>query len=500
MAQSDPTEWARKSPLEQPPQDSTGTPSVLASEEPPLVVDLDGTVIRTDLKVEAIITLVKRSPIEALRILRWLLRGRAVLKRELARRVTIDVETLPYRDEFCRYLKGEASRGRRLILATASDEIFAGEIAKHLGIFERVIASDGVVNLKGRRKRDRLVHELGEHGFDYAGDSRADLAVWSAARTAIVVGGSRWLRAAAARRTTVEPFLENRAGTRLPAWLRALRPQHWIKNVLVFLPVVATYRADELALIGSSVLAFSALCLAASSSYVLNDLLDLEADRRHPKKRERPIPSGDLPLRHAIVMAPLLLVGAFLLAARLPAPFPALLALYCGLTMAYSLRIKHVVLLDVIVLTGLYMLRILAGAAATDIAVTRWLLAFVLLAFLSLAVLKRYTEIVMLRAGEGGPTQVRGYSASDKGLLMAIGVAGGLGATVILALNPTSPTFDPQYKLGWLFCGVYLYWIGRLWLLAERNLMPFDPVLFAFKDRTSQVLIAVMAVLILVAQ
>jgi 4-hydroxybenzoate polyprenyltransferase/phosphoserine phosphatase len=465
-----------------------------ASLEPPLVVDLDGTLVSTDLLLEAILRLIKDDPLAALRLPLWLLRGRATLKRELANRVKLETDLLPYRTELCTYLREEHSRGRRLILASANDELFAGQVAAHLGFFDRVIGSNGVNNLKGANKRDRLVHEFGERGFDYAGDARSDLFVWSSARLGIVVSRSRRLRAEAARRTTVGRVFEKKPVRGLPL-LGALRTHHWLKNVLIFVPLLATHRVDELDLVMSSAVAFGSFCLLASGLYVFNDLLDLNADRRHPRKRFRPIPAGELPLAQATAMVPILVAAAFGLAWRLPPEFLAFLALYCGLALAYSLRLKRIVLLDVIVLACLYVIRVLAGAAAVDVPISRWLLGFSMFVFLSLALLKRYTEIVTMRALAGKPTQVRGYRTKDASLLTAMGSASGYLSVVILALYADSATATRLYarnELIWLVCPVFLYWISYLWLMAHRNRMAFDPVIFAVRNRTSHVLILIM--------
>jgi 4-hydroxybenzoate polyprenyltransferase/phosphoserine phosphatase len=488
------------------PQPAELTPSAgdarrRAAAEPPLVVDLDGTLVSTDLLIEAILVLVKRTPLAALLLPLWMLRGRAVAKREVASRVKLEVASLPYREELSAYLREEAGRGRRLVLATANDEIFANEVAEHLGLFERVIASDGVINVKGAKKRARLVQEFGEKGFDYAGDARSDLQVWSAARSAIVIGNSRWLHAAAAQRTRVERVIETRSASRMPAF-GALRAHHWLKNLLVFVPLLAAQRLNEPALVGGSLLAFASFCLLASGLYVFNDLLDLNSDRRHPRKRLRPIPAGELPLGHAVAMVPLLLAGAFALAWRLPTEFVMVLALYCGVTLAYSLWLKQIVLLDVIVLAGLYVIRVLAGAVAVDTPVSRWLLGFSMFAFLSLALLKRYTEIVTMRVMTGGAAQVRGYRSSDATLLMMMGIAGGYLAAVILALyadTASAARFYARHEFLWLVCPVFLYWISYLWLMAERNRMVFDPVVFAVRNRTSHVLILIMLGLFVVA-
>lgn len=462
-----------------------------AAAEPPLVVDLDGTLVSTNLLIEGLLALVRVAPLAVLTLPFALFRGRAAAKRAVARRVTLEVATLPYRQDLLAHLREEAVLGRRLVLATANDGAFAEQVARHLGLFGQIIASDGVDNLKGARKRDRLVQRFGEKAFDYAGDARSDLPVWSSARYAIVVGSSHRLRAAVAARTTVTRSFQTPVASRWPV-LRALRAHHWIKNLLVFVPLLAAQRFNEPTLAANAALSFGGFCLAASAFYVFNDLLDLDADRRHPRKRLRPIAAGELPLGQAIAMVPLLLGAAFVLTAGLPAGFLLLLASYCALTCAYSLRLKQVVLLDVIVLAGLYVLRILAGAEATDVPVSRWLLGFSMFTFLSLAMMKRHTEIVAMRIVT---PRIRGYRASDATLLLAMGVASGYLAAVILAIYAETATAEQYYarrEFIWLICPAFVYWISYLWLMAERNRMTFDPVVFAVRNRTSYVLIMLM--------
>jgi 4-hydroxybenzoate polyprenyltransferase/phosphoserine phosphatase len=470
-----------------------------SNREPPLVVDLDGTLVRTNLFYESVVAMVRRAPATVLLLVPWLLRGRAALKRAVAERATIDAEVLPYRDDVCAFVCAEASKGRRIVLATASDELVAREVARHLGFFDCVIASDGRRNLKGAAKRDRLRVELGDRQFDYVGDSRADLPVWAAARKSIVVGGAR-LRADAMVRAPLDRAFAS--GRKPLAAARALRPQHWLKNVLVFVPLLAAQRLDDWSAVRLSVLAFTVFCMVASALYLVNDVLDLSADRRHPLKRLRPIAAGDLSILGALTVAAVLLAVGGVLASRVTAPFAAAAALYAALSISYSVRLKHVVLLDVIVLASFYVLRIVAGAAAIDVPVSRWLLGFSMFACLSLALVKRYTEIVSLRSVNGDAASDRGYRASDAALLTAMGIASGFLAAVILALYVDSSGAAHFYAHSdrlWLVCPVFLYWVSHLWLTAEREHMGFDPVVFAVTNRTSLVLIAVMAGLVLSA-
>ena len=341
----------------------------------PLCVDLDGTLIRSDLLLESLFRLIKHRPLAAFLVPFWLLRGRAVLKQEIAKRVELDVQTLPYQAGLVDFLRREHAGGRSIVLATASHRKFADDVAQHLGIFTKVLATDEGTNLAGRAKRDLLVQHYGKNGFDYAGNSRADFHVWSMARQAIVVNpGSGVLRGAVAQ-CPVSRTYEDRHPT-LPTYAKALRVHQWLKNILVFIPMLGAHQITSLSLWVDGLLAFISFSLCASSVYLLNDLLDLPADRLHPRKRHRPFASGDLSIVQGMFLIPILLVSAFAVAALwLPTAFLIVLVGYYLLTLSYSFWLKAIVLLDALLLAGLYTIRIIGGMAATDIPPSFWLLA-----------------------------------------------------------------------------------------------------------------------------
>lgn len=456
----------------------------------PLVVDLDGTLIKTDLLVESANRLVTRQPMRSLSMLGWLRRGRAALKAGLADAVELDAASLPYHEPLLAWLREQHAGGRRIVLATASHRALAEQVARHLGLFEAVLASDGDLNLKAARKRDLLVARYGDKGFDYIGNDAADLAVWPAARTAHVVSDAASLvkRArAVADVGTVWP------ADRPPAWKalwRALRPHQWLKNTLIFVPLLASHGYGHAELLLQSMLAFVAFGLAASSVYIGNDLIDIADDRHHPRKRRRPFAAGDVSLLHGWCLAPLLVVAAFTLSATLLAPaFTASLAIYLGLTLAYSLRLKQVALLDVMLLAGLYTLRIIAGTAALQLPLSFWLLSFSVFIFCSLAFVKRFSELADARQdGREGPLRGRGYHASDLEIVSSFGSATGYIAVLVLALYIQDPHTAELYaspKFIWLACPLLLYWISRTWLIAHRGQMHDDPIVFALTDRVS---------------
>lgn len=466
----------------------------------PLCVDLDGTLIRTDLLHEAALMLVRRNPLNLLRFLVWVCRGRAHLKREIALRAAVDVAGLPYDARVLDWLRGQPAERRR-ILCTASDRLFAERVAAHVGVFDEVIGSDGVNNCGGRGKRDALCARYGERGFDYAGNGAADLHVWRHARQAIVVNASaRVQRRVSAEREVDRVFA--RVGDGWRAWLAALRVHQWPKNALVFVPLLAAHMIFVPDAAVAALVAFVAFSLCASGAYVLNDLFDVEADRRHPRKRLRPFAAGDLPLRSGLLAALLLTVAAFAIASGLSPRFMGVLLAYAATTLAYSLALKRVPMLDVVTLAGLYTVRIIGGAVAIAVPASFWLLAFSMFLFLSLAMLKRYAEMHHVAATAQTRLAGRGYAVDDLPLIQSLGTASGYLSVLVLAfyINSTKSTeLYRHYHVLWLLTPLLLYWISRAWLLARRGRMHDDPVVFALTDPVSLGVLALFAAVIFFA-
>ena len=474
----------------------------LVSTEPPLVVDLDGTLTRTDTLYESFLLLLKHNPLLALLVPLWLLRGKAHLKAELARRVLPDAAQLPYDEGLLTFLRAEHARGRRLLLITAADRRIADAVAAHLGLFESVHASEGSVNLRGERKLARVQEAVGPH-FHYAGNEADDLVLWRACAGVLVVNAPpAVLRAAQALPC---PPLQVFAGPRasLRTWLKAVRVHQWAKNLLLFVPLFASHRALDLASLTHAALGFAAFSLCASSVYVLNDLLDLEADRQHPTKKKRPFAAGLLPLKAGLVLAPLLLCAGFAIALLLlPRTFSLLLASYYAVTLAYSLYLKQVMVLDVLVLAGLYTVRILGGALAVGVPTSSWLFSFSMFLFLSLALVKRLSEVRRMRLSNQAVAHGRGYFAGDLEQLGQLGTSSGYLSVLVLALYISSAEVRQLYthpQRLWLLCPVLLYWVSRVWLLAHRGEVNEDPLVFALKDKVSYAVGAVAAVILLVA-
>jgi 4-hydroxybenzoate polyprenyltransferase len=480
---------------------SSSTPEVVRSQieniaaasavKLPLCVDLDGTLIKTDLLLESLLAFAKQRRWGIFLILWWWLRGRSFLKRQLAANVKLPLEMLPYRRDVLDFVDGERQSGRQILLVTAADQGMAEKLSSHLGLFDAVYGSDGVVNLKGQAKAGFLAGMLGKGNFDYIGDSNADLPVWSVARAAYVVGSEHLAQRARSKAPVLQLFPSTRFS--FITWLRSIRLLHWTKNLLVLLPVVLAHSLRWPAW-RDSVAGFLLFGGCASGLYILNDLLDLHSDRLHPSKSKRPFAAGEFSLRAGLVQSTLL-TGSSLLAAVFVDPrFAATLLAYAILTVAYSWKLKKIPLLDIFVLSSFYTIRIWSGGIISGTPVSDWLMAFSLFFFLSLAMAKRHSELQ--RAGklvEEGASG-RGYVMKDRELLAMLGIASSFAAVVILCLYARSPEVSILYgsptQLLWL-CPVVLYWLSRVWLLSGRGELDHDPVLFAVRDRTSWVLAAV---------
>jgi 4-hydroxybenzoate polyprenyltransferase len=475
--------------------------AVMPARAIPLCVDLDGTLARTDLLAESLLVLLKKNPLYIVMCVFWLLHGIGCMKEKIAKRVTMDVGILPYNDRLVAYLRTEQQSGRSLYLCTASNEQFAQQIAAHFGIFSGVMASNGELNLRGSHKADALASRFGEQGFDYCGNDLTDVPVWKRAHAAIVVGNEKI--ASAARKVNQQIVLFDEASPPLRIVLEALRVYQWCKNTLVFLPLLAAHQFTDVTTILNATIAFFAFSLCASSAYLVNDMLDLDADRRHIRKRNRPFASGKLPLSFGVALTAVLLALTAMLAALLPTKFVLVLGMYFALTLAYTFTLKRMMLVDVFSLAALYTARILAGGAAEHIRLSYWLILFSVSIFLSLAMAKRYTELnVILKEGKSAAAG-RGYITQDLAILQSFGTAAGYIAALVLALYLRSAEVRLMYthQAGlWVLFGLVLFWISRVWMMAFRGRMNDDPIVFALKDKVSLcVLMACVASIILAA-
>jgi len=460
----------------------------------PLCVDLDGTLVRTDLLHEAALDLAKRNPLAFLKAPFWLRQGKAMLKHRVADLSQLDVSRLPYRSEVLELIKSARSQGRPVVLATAAAPQIAHAIAGHLQLFDDVVCSDESSNLSPHVKVRKLVERYGEKNFDYVGSSRADLPVWRAARHVIVVSNNDRLFRSAAQPDQAAHRIPRSGSSVLPL-LKSLRPHQWLKNLLIFVPLLAAHHLGDFSSLLNAVLAAVAFSLAASSVYIVNDLSDLRDDRAHKSKHKRPFASGEAPVIAGVIVAPILLLVSIGIALLLPSLFLGTLLVYMFLTTAYSFRLKRQVVVDVILLAGLYTIRVIAGSAATQIFPSFWLLAFAMFIFFSLALVKRYTELLG-SSDKPGALPGRGYLSEDMSVLMSLGTSSALMSVLILALYIDSPQVASNYAEPlwlWLLPPAMLYWTSRLWMKTQRGEVHDDPVVFAIRDRQSVAILLVFA-------
>jgi len=465
-----------------------------------LVVDLDGTLTPTDTLLESVIQFVKQSPFNFLRIIVWLFLGRAGFKGKIAPRVSIAVDVLPYRQPLLDYLHEEKRKGRTIVLATAAHRSIADKVADYLRVFDTVLATDASNNLKGRNKLAAIQARYGTN-FVYAGDCQADMPIWRAARAAVLVGVSPTLAKTVSERVPIEQvFIAENPG--IAIWFKALRVHQWLKNLLLFVPLLTAFSFADVRLFATMVLAFIAFSLAASATYVVNDLWDLDNDRTHPRKRYRAFASCKIPIVQGVLVAGMALAVAFVLAWIVNLGFFTMLLLYVVLTSTYSWVLKEYVLVDVLMLAILYSLRILAGSVAVGIATSAWLLAFSVFMFFSLALVKRCSELVTLDQMGSKTTRGRDYRVTDLVVLWPLGVGAALSAVVVFGLFINAPETQMRYatpQLLWLVAMGLIYWLARLWVKTSRGEMHDDPVIYAIKDHGSRFTVLVMVSIMLTA-
>jgi len=490
---------------------SVTTPAEIEGTIPhgvPLCVDLDGTLVKSDTLLDTVIVLARQHPQALLSFPKWVAQGKAAFKRKVTTLAQIDVVHLPYNQPLLEYLRQQHAEGREIYLATGADTLLAERVAAHLGIFTGVLASDGSTNLTGRNKLAAFQQRF-PGGFCYIGNAKPDVPLLTHCVQPMVANPHARLRAGMRSAGIVPARTFHDASVPWKAWLRAIRLHQWAKNVLIFLPVLLAHVRAR-GLLAAACMAFLSFGLAASATYIVNDLLDLEADRHHPRKRRRPFASGDLsPIAGAVTVLGFLCASLAIamlipraiaqlsphMALGQPYSFLEWLILYAIATTAYSLRLKRSVLVDVIMLSGLYTVRILAGSAATGVPVSPWLAAFSIFFFLSLAFVKRFAELegMRQRLGDAGAEQIRGrgYRISDMEQLRSFGTASGYASVVVFSLyigNEVARGLYAHYMRLWLLVPVLLLWLSRLWLNASRNELHEDPVIYAITDLKSLLL------------
>jgi 4-hydroxybenzoate polyprenyltransferase len=464
-------------------------------------VDLDGTLVKSDTLVDSLLVLARTRPGLLWKLPSRLMRGKAAFKAFVTDSVTLDVARLPYNLKVLQFLQQEHVKGRPIYLTTGADSRVAQRVADNLGIFTSVLGSDGSTNLIAGKKLDRLRAHLAVDAFDYIGNARPDLPLLAQATEPMVANPSLGLRMGMRTRGIRPTRLFEERRSPLQAMLKAMRVHQWAKNLLIFVPLLLSHGLSIARLL-TALLAFLCFSFAASATYMVNDLLDIEADRRHARKRLRPFASGDLSavagLGAVVVLLLLALSGARFLAAG----FYGWLLLYLASTLAYSLYLKRIALVDVLVLSGLYTLRLQAGSAATQTPISHWLAGFSVFLFLSLAIVKRFAELENLRASNSPPKNGRGYLVADIEQLRSFGTSSAYAAVVVFSIYISSQSVMTLYRkpsLLWLMVPLMLLWLSRVWLLASRGELNEDPVVFALTDRMSLLIGVVVVVVALLA-
>jgi 4-hydroxybenzoate polyprenyltransferase len=453
----------------------------------PLCVDLDGTLVKSDTLVDSLLVLTRTHPACLFALPGRLLHGRAAFKAYVTGHVSLDVAHLPYNRKVLQFLHEESARGRRIYLVTGADLRLAERVAAHIGIFNGVLGSDGATNLTGNRKLTRLRSQFGDGPFDYIGNDVPDLPLLAQATETMVANPSLRLRLKLRTRGIHPARAFTERSHIFRSVLRALRPHQWSKNLLIFLPVLLAHVTGANRLL-TALLAFCCFSLTASSAYIVNDLMDIEADRRHPQKRHRPFAAGDLSAVTGLIIIAVSLLLAFSGARLLPVAFFGWLLFYLATTLAYSWFLKRIALVDVLVLSGLYTLRLLAGSAATQSHISHWLAGFSVFLFFSLAMVKRFAELQNLRITGAQPRNGRGYLIADTDQLRSFGTSSAFAAVVIFAIYISGSDVVMLYRHAqflWLIMPLMILWLCRVWLLASRGELNEDPLVFALTDRLS---------------
>lgn len=461
-----------------------------------IVCDLDDCLVKTDVLYEQWLVLLKTKPLLFLVSLFWLFRGLPYFKTQLAQHAPLSAQQLPYREDVVNFLKtAKTDYKNELILASASPDAWVQDVARHLGIFDRAFGSTSEKNLKGSAKLAAIHEAIGTSPFTYIGDHCSDLAIWTEANEIVAVNPNNQLCSKIKALGKTVHFIYDKKRSTLKLLLKQIRPHQWIKNALVFLPAFAAHKLLNFDVIINCLYAFAGFSLAASFVYTLNDILDLRSDRSHHSKKHRPFASGDLSIQWGLLLLPALLIGTALFATLLPAAYWGWIATYLILNLAYSFYLKQSIVVDIIILSMMYTLRIFAGSAATSVPVSEWLLSFSTLFFFSLACVKRCTEL--MRSKNKITLDGRGYRSLDHAMIQNLGVGSGLLSILIVLLYLQSTDVRSLYSHSqnlWFATPILLFWISRVWILTNRDEIHDDPVVFAVKDKVSWLSLAIMGV------
>ena len=475
-------------------------------EEKCLFVDLDGTLIKSDLLFECLVPIIKNYFYAIFLAPFWLLKGKAYLKDKFSDLVSINPEILPYNNNVLEYIRKEKENGSKIILATASNIKLAKSISDYLGIFDDVIASSKEENLKGKNKLNKIKLYIKNNNinkeFSYIGDSEADVKIFNETNIPIVVGNKNVFNKIKSKNDKTT-FVDGENDFSLKKFFKMIRTYQWVKNFLIFLPLILAHKFLDVNLLLKALVAFFSFSFLASSVYIINDIMDVESDRIHPSKKNRPIASGAVKISSALKVAFILMPLSFIISIFLGKEFLFVLLTYFITTSCYSFYLKKIMLVDILILSLLYTVRMFAGGVALNIYLSPWLFMFSMFFFFSLACAKRYSELYAVRNNLQDEIKGRGYQAQDLEQIQIFGSSSGYIAILIFALYIQSDISMKLYKTPsffWALCPIMLYWISRVWLLSHRGQMTQDPIIFALKDKVSYVVLILSIIIFGVAK
>jgi len=452
-----------------------------------LVVDLDNSLLKIDLFKESLGKSLLKRPLVFFKTVMLALNSIALAKTFISKECKTDCHTLPYNNKILDIIDSYRKKGYLILLATGAPQAYAHSIANHLGLFDEVIATNEQINNVGINKLESIKKHVND-SFIYLNDSVKDLPVWLHCKKAILIGDNGRVKNMLIKNNVEIIDTVKKEKSIIEILLKQLRVHQWSKNMLLFVPALLSHQLLEPGVFLNALCSFIAFSLLASSIYVLNDIIDVDYDRKHPMKKNRPIAAGDLSmLRAYAVLLVCFLIGGWM-AMLLGTTFLFVMAVYIILNLLYSLYFKRIIILDVLLLMSFYTLRIIAGHIPDTFPFSPWLLSFSVFLFFSLAFLKRYVNIIL--ENNVSTKNGTGYSINDSNILKSFGVGSGIISTLVLILYTGSEQVQPFYLTPMILiflAPIMLYWICRIWLLADRGLIKDDPILFAIKDKISYV-------------
>ncbi len=465
----------------------------------PLFVDLDGTYTKTDLLFESFLVAFKQNPLIIFYCFHWLLKGKSYIKHQLSERANLNFELLPLNEELSSFLRAEKAKGRKIYLATASNEKYARKIVEQHPIFDDYISSSETLNLKGKEKLKKI--ETISHKFSYAGNDIVDFEIFAQAEESVLVNPTYKAQRKAQNFKVDKTFDMHKPN--LGVWLKQIRIHQWLKNLLIFVPLIVSGGFVNINDVTTTVCAFFAFSLLASSTYILNDLLDIESDRAHSIKKYRPLAAGTISIKDGVTVGVVLFLTSIIMSFLIGAEFTLVLLAYLALTVLYSFKVKQYVAMDVVTLALLYTIRILAGAAAVGVVASFWLLAFSIFIFLSLALVKRCSEIQSMETDGKERAKGRDYILKDYSILAGFGTSSALMSVLMFCFYINNNALTNQYQqpdILWLIVPAICYWLMRMWIKTNRGEMHHDPIIFTMKDRGSRITVGFCGLIAIAAQ